>query len=242
MPSTVTAVPRVAPAVSTVARPLAAPARPGLPPRDAELTGRLMVGDEDAFRELVAGWGPGLMRLAGCYLSSRASAEEAVQETWIAVLSGLTGFEGRSSLRTWVSRVLINMAKARARQEGRAVPVSELYGDRFGTAAPRGGGRPADDTAARCWTSMAAPAPWYDAPEPAALAAETRRALCDALLRLPERQRIVVTLRDIYGYTSKEICELLDLSPVNQRVLLHRARAALRIGLDWYYAERGGKS
>ena len=242
MPSTVTAVPRVAPAVSSVAPPLSAPVRPGPAPRGAELTGRLLAGDEGAFGELVVGWGPGLLRLAGRYLSSRASAEDVVQETWIAVLSGLTGFEGRSSLRTWVFRVLINTAKTRARQEGRTVLVSELYDDRPGPAAARGGVRPADDGAARCWTSAAAPAPWHDAPEPAALAAEARRALCDALLRLPERQRSIVTLRDVCGYTSKEICELLELSPVNQRVLLHRARAALRDGLDWYYAERRGQS
>ena len=241
MPSRVTGTPRVAPAVSSAVPQLAAPARQGPPPRDAELTGRLLARDEDTFREVVAGWGPGLLRLAGGYLSSRASAEEVVQETWIAVLSGLTGFQGRSSLRTWVSRVLINTAKARARQEGRTVPVSELY-DHCGPAAPRGGIRPADDAAARYWTSVPAPALWHDAPEPAALAAETRRVLCDALLRLPERQRSVVTLRDACGYTSEEICQLLDLSPVNQRVLLHRARAALCDGLDWYYAERRGQS
>jgi RNA polymerase sigma-70 factor (ECF subfamily) len=209
-----------------------------LPLRDAELVGRLLAGDEDTFREVVAGWGPGLLRLARYYLSSRASAEEVVQETWMAVLSGLTGFQGRSSLRTWVFRVLINTAKTRAQQEVRTVPISGLDDDRFGVPAARSGFRHADETAAGCWTSVAAPVPWHDAPEPAMLAAEARRALCDALLKLPERQRNVVTLRDVHGFTNEEICELLDLSPVNQRVLLHRARAALRDALDSYYAER----
>ena len=117
MHSRVTGTPRVAPAVSSAVPQLAAPARQGPPPRDAELTGRLLARDEDTFREVVAGWGPGLLRLAGGYLSSRASAEEVVQETWIAVLSGLTGFQGRSSLRTWVSRVL-HRARGAARWPG----------------------------------------------------------------------------------------------------------------------------
>lgn len=233
-----TAAPRMAPASSSVVPEPAAPAQQGLAPRDAELVGRLLAGDEDSFREMVAGWGPGLLRVAGCYLSSRASAEEVVQETWIAVLSGLTGFQGRSSLRTWVFRVLINTAKARARQEVRTVPVPGLGDDCHGPPAP-GAFRHADDAAAGGWTSVAASSPWHDAPEPAVLAGEAWRALDDALLRLPERQRSVVMLRDVRGYTGKEICDLMELSPVNQRVLLHRARAAPRDGLDSHYAERG---
>jgi RNA polymerase sigma-70 factor (ECF subfamily) len=156
----------------------------------------------------------------------------------MALLSGLTGFQGRSSLRTWVFRVLINTAKARAQQEVRMVPVPGLEGERFGLPAARSGFRHADEAVRGCWTSVAAPAPWYDAPEPATLAAEARDALRGALLRLPERQRNVVALRDIHGFTSAEICELLDLSRVNQRVLLHRARTALRDALNSYYAER----
>ena len=231
-----TTAPRVEPAVNSGASHVAVPS--GSPRRDAELVGRLLAGDEDTFREVVAGWGPGLLRLAGYYLSSRASAEEVVQETWMALLSGLTGFQGRSSLRTWVFRVLINTAKARAQQEVRMVPVPGLEGERFGLPAARSGFRHADEAVRGCWTSVAAPAPWYDAPEPATLAAEARDALRGALLRLPERQRNVVALRDIHGFTSAEICELLDLSRVNQRVLLHRARTALRDALNSYYAER----
>jgi RNA polymerase sigma-70 factor (ECF subfamily) len=228
-----TAAPRGAPAVGS------GPAGShGLPLRDAELVGQLLARNEGTFREVVASWGPGLLRMAGNYLSSHASAEEVVQETWMAVLGGLAGFQGRSSLRTWVFRVLINTAKARAQQEGRTVPVAELDDDRFGRPAPRGGFRRGDKADSGCWISVAAPAPWHDAPEPATLAAEAQEALRAALLRLPERQLSVVTLRDIHGFTNAEICELLDLSAANQRVLLHRARTALRDALNSYYAER----
>jgi RNA polymerase sigma-70 factor, ECF subfamily len=205
--------------------------------QDAQLISRLLAGDEDAFRAVVAAWGPGLLHVAGYYISSRASAEEAVQDTWIAVLSGLAGFQGRSSLKTWVFRVLINTAKARALREARTVPVPVADEDPQGAAAPGTVRRPADEQAAGRWTSVAAPGAWHEAPEPAALAAEARRALVDALVRLPHRQRSVVALRDVYGYTSAETCDLLGLSPANQRVLLHRGRAALRDALGWYYAE-----
>ena len=208
------------------------------PVPDAELVLRLLAGDEDAFRAVVVAWGPGLLRTAGYYLSSRASAEDAVQETWMAVLSGLDGFQGRSSLKTWVFRVLINTAKARALKETRAVPRPAFDGEHHGPAVAASAFRGADQPAAGTWTSVAAPAPWQDAPESAALAVEAGRALSDALSRLPYRQRVVVTLRDVHGFSSAEICELLELSPVNQRVLLHRARAALRDSLDSYYAER----
>jgi RNA polymerase sigma-70 factor, ECF subfamily len=203
--------------------------------QDAQLRNRLLAGDEDAFRRVVAAWGPGMLHVAGSYISSRASAEEAVQDAWIAVLSGLAGFQGRSSLRTWAFRVLINTAKARALREARTVPVPVADAD--GAPAPGAGRHPRDAQAAGRWTSVAAPHAWHEAPEPAALAAEARRALVEALVKLPHRQRSVVTLRDVYGYTSAEACDLLDLSPANQRVLLHRGRAALRDGLGSYYAE-----
>jgi RNA polymerase sigma-70 factor (ECF subfamily) len=204
---------------------------------DAQLVVRLLAGDEDAYRAVVAEWGPGLLRTARSYLSSRASAEEAVQETWIAVLSGLGGFQGRSSLKTWVFRVLINTAKSRAVKDARTVPLSALEDGRPDPAA-RGVLRRAEEAASRGWISVAAPAGWQHAPEHALLATEAQRALARALLRLPPRQRTVVTLRDVYGYTSSETCDLLELTPVAQRVLLHRGRVALRGGLGSYYAER----
>lgn len=203
-------------------------------PGDAQLVVRLLAGDEDAFRAVVIEWGPGLLRTARCYLSSRASAEETVQETWAAVLSGLHNFQGRSSLKTWVFRVLVNRAKSRAVKEARTVPLSALARKRTDSAPPGGVLSRAGEVTPGSWTS-AAPAPWQYTPELAVLAAEARQALAWALLKLPYRQRAVVTLRDVHGYTSAETCDLLKLTPVNQRVLLHRGRAALRDGLDSYY-------
>lgn len=197
---------------------------------------RLMAGDEDAYRAVVAEWGPSLLRAARAYLSSRAAAEEAVQETWIAVLSGLEGFQGRSSLKTWVFRVLINIARSRAVNEARTVPLSALQGQQD-PAAPGSVLHHVDAAAPRRWISVAAPVPWRSAPEAALLAAEGQHALACALLAVPRRQRAVVTLRDIYGCTSSETCELLELTQVAQRVLLHRGRAALRAGLGSYYAD-----
>jgi RNA polymerase sigma-70 factor (ECF subfamily) len=205
--------------------------------QDAQLRTRLLAGDEDAFRAVVAAWGPGMLHVAGYYISSRASTEEVVQDTWIAVLGGLAGFQGRSSLKTWVFRVLVNTAKARALREARTVPVPLADEDPQVAAAPGTVPRPGAEHAAGRWTSVAAPDVWHEAPEAAALAAEARRAVADALVKLPHRQRSVVTLRDVYGYTSTETCDLLGLSPANQRVLLHRGRAALRDGLGSYYAE-----
>jgi RNA polymerase sigma-70 factor (ECF subfamily) len=205
---------------------------------DDQLVVRLLAGDEDTYRAVVAEWGPGLLRTARTYLSSRASAEEAVQETWMAVLCGLGGFQGRSSLKTWVFRVLVNTAKSRAAKDARTVPLSALEDEGPDPAAPGSVLRRADEAASRSWVSVAAAAGWQNAPEAALLATEAQRAVACALLRLPPRQRAVVTLRDVHGYTSSETCDLLDLSPVAQRVLLHRGRAALRGDLGSYYAER----
>ena len=198
-----------------------------------------MAGDEDAYRTVVAEWGPGLLRTALIYLSSRASAEEAVQETWIAVLSGLAGFQGRSSLKTWVFRVLANIAKSRAVEDARTVPLSALRDRNHDPMAPGAVLQHEVEAASRCWISVAAPLPWQNAPEPAVLASEAQHVLAGALMRLPRRQRAVVALRDVYGYTSPEACDVLELTPVSQRVLLHRGRAALRGRLASYYADDG---
>ena len=195
-----------------------------------------MAGDEDAYRAVVAEWGPSLLRAARTYLPSRASAEEAVQETWVAVLGGLPRFEGRSSLKTWVFRVLVNIAKSRAVKDARTVPLSALGDERHDPTVPGGVHQRAEE-APGCWISVAAPLPWQNAPESAVLATEAQHALAGALLRLPRRQRAVVTLRDVYGYTSSEACDLLEVTPAAQRVLLHRGRAALRGRLGSYYAD-----
>ena len=215
------------------------------PPRspaaeDGELVERLRQGDEQAFAHLVSGWSPVMLRVARGHVSTDASCEEVVQETWMAVIRGLDGFEGRSSLRTWVFRILTNLAKTRGVREARSVPLSSwapqedsgptVDPDRF---------RGPDDQYPHNWTPVGKPTPWEPGPEQSAVAAETRQLLGRALGGLPERQRAVVTLRDVHGLSSEEVCEALQLSPENQRVLLHRGRAKLRGVLEDYYRGAG---
>src|SRR3954454_22135172 len=225
--------------VSTVA----AAGLPGGSGAQAELLERLRAGDRTAFAELVDGWSPVLLRVALLHVSTRASAEEIVQETWLAVITQLDRFEGRSSVKTWVFRILENLARTRGRREARSVPWSTAFPE------PRepDGGRPTvdprrfrgpEDRWPGGWTLAGRPAPWHPPPEDAAVAAELRRHLGDALAELPERQRTVVELRDVHGLTSDEVCVRLELSPANQRVLLHRGRARLRARLEDVYRER----
>ena len=203
---------------------------------DGELVDRLRRGEERAFAEVVSSWSPMMLRVARGHVSTDASCEEVVQETWMAVVRGLGAFEGRSSLRTWVFRILTNLAKTRGMREARSVPMSSwrpaaeagptVDPDRF---------RSADDQYPHNWTPVGAPAAWQPGPEQSAVAAETRQLLGGALRELPDRQRTVVTLRDVHGLTSDEVCSLLGLSSANQRVLLHRGRAKLRAVLEDYY-------
>lgn len=183
---------------------------------------RLRAGDEAAFAEIVRAWSPAMLRVARAHVRTHASAEEVVQEAWLGVLRSLPGFEGRATLRTWVFRILVHTARRRGRVEAR-VTVSGPTVD-----PPRF--RDADDEYPGHWRDDAAPAEW--GPEPAALAAEFREVLARALAGLPERQRAVVELRDVHGLDGDEVCELLHLTPANQRVLLHRGRARLRAVLE----------
>lgn len=198
-------------------------------PSDEELLTRVRSGDESAFAALVTrhqGW---LVRLARTRVPSQAVAEEVAQETWLALLTGLDRFEGRSSLRTWLARVAINQAITRGTRERRSVPFSALEGageessgptvdaDRFG---PDGG-----------WTTPPGP---LRLPADRAEDGELREHLRAALAELPERQRLVVALRDVEGWTGEEVAQALDLSPENQRVLLHRGRARLQAALAPY--------
>jgi len=205
-------------------------------PADDALLARLRDGDESAFAGLVTRWSPMMLRVARSHVSTDASSEEIVQETWLAVIRGLDAFEGRSSLRTWVFRILTNLAKTRGVREARSVPMSSwrptddggptVDPDRFQSS----GGEYAHN-----WTPVGAPVPWEPGPEQSAVAAEIRRLLAAALADLPDRQRHVVTLRDVHGLSSEEVCGTLDLSQANQRVLLHRGRARLRTVLEDYY-------
>lgn len=184
--------------------------------------------DESAFRVLVESWTPLMTHVARAHVSTDASAEEVVQDTWVGFLRGIDTFEGRSSLRTWTFRILTNIAKSRGAREHRMVPQSSasptLDPSRF---------RGPDDEFPGGWKVF--PIRW-PAPDDSAVEAETAAAIREQIAALPERQRAVITLRDVHGFTSQEVCELLDLSPANQRVLLHRARAAVRGVLEDRYA------
>ena len=216
-------------------------------PSDEAVVSRLRAGDEAMFALVLDTWSPGLRRLARGYVTTDASADEVVQDTWVAVIRGLDGFEGRSALRTWVYRILVNTAKTRAVREARTVPSEELFaGDTGPTVDParfRGSGSPGrrswnpfqrqGDPAAGTWLNP--PAAW-PSPESSAVARETRTEIARALAELPERQRIVVALRDADGWSSEEVCEIMGISAGNQRVLLHRGRAALRTRLEEYFS------
>jgi len=201
---------------------------------DAQVVAALRARDEDTFRRLVREWHPSLLRVAQIFVPSRAVAEEVVQETWLRVLGALERFEGRSSLRTWVFRILVNTAKTRAQREGRVIPFSSLQEPGRVPEAAVDADRFLPDDHDRHpggWASPPRPLP-----EERLLAAETRDRIAAAIDALPASQRAVISLRDVEGWTSEEVCNALDLTEVNQRVLLHRARAKVRRALEAYLA------
>ena len=201
---------------------------------DSDLVAALRAGDETAFAAIVNDWSRPMLTLARGFVSSGASAEEVVQDTWLAVLKGLDHFEGRSSLRTWVFRILVNTAKTRGVREHRTVPWSSLAGEDAGPSLDPALFQSAGEAFPGHW--RAAPAAWPAevAVEGSVLAGELRREVRTVLDTLPERQRIVLTLRDVLGHSSDEVCTMLEISQANQRVLLHRARTAVRAGLAAY--------
>jgi RNA polymerase sigma-70 factor (ECF subfamily) len=194
----------------------------------------LRAGDEEAFRELVREWHAPLLRVARIFTPSSAVAEEVVQETWLRVLGALDRFEGRSTLKTWVFRILVNTAKTRAQREGRTIPFSALQDPARVPEPAVDPSRffPPDDPAHPGGWS----APPRDLPEERLLAAETRERIAAAIEALPPNQRAVISLRDVEGWSSDEVRNALDLSEVNQRVLLHRARSKVRAALEDYFA------
>lgn len=227
------------------ATPVMPAPRPGQEPgdaeaaaRDADVVERLRGGDEGAFAQIVDAWSPSLLRVARTFVSTDASAQEIVQETWLAVVKGVGRFEGRSSLRTWVFRILTNLGKTRGVREARAVPWSSLGpADGEPTVDPSRF-RDGNDQYPHNWTPAGAPTVWEPSPEDALLAGEIRGEVARALEDLPDRQRVVVSLRDVHGLSSDEVCAALDISAGNQRVLLHRGRAQLRLVLEDYYRGR----
>lgn len=216
--------------------------RPTPTPRadDAELVRRLRAGDEATFRELVDAWSPAMLGLARSFVGSSQSAEDVVQDAWLGVLRGLDGFEGRSSLRSWVFTIVVNRGRTRGAREARTVAWSTLAPDSAdaGPTVDPARFQGADGRYPGGWTSTGVPQRWDEAPERSALAREAIALVEAALEELPPRQRVVVTLRDVHGLTAEETCETLDITAANQRVLLHRGRAALRAELERYYRGR----
>jgi RNA polymerase sigma-70 factor, ECF subfamily len=202
-------------------------------PADTVIVTRLRERDESMFAALIDAWSPGMLRAARAYVADDHTAQDVVQEAWLGVLRGIGRFEERSSVRTWVYRILINCAKTRGIRDARAVPLSSLApaGEELGPAVDPARFQGPGDPYPGFWAS--APPAW-PSPEEGALAGEMRRHLAEALAQLPARQRIVVTLRDVAGYSSEDVSELLDITQANQRVLLHRGRTALRASLERY--------
>jgi len=199
---------------------------------------RLRRGDEQAFDQLVRAWWPPMLRVARGFVSTDASAQEVVQDTWLVVIRGLAGFEGRSSLRTWVFRILVNIAKTRGVKEQQTIPLSAVAADEDTgpTVDPSRFRDPGDPEWPRHWTPAGTPRRWDTDPEAEVIRGEVRDVVSAAVGALPPRQREVVVLRDVQGFDSGEVCELLRMTAENQRVLLHRGRAKVRAALEIYYA------
>jgi RNA polymerase sigma-70 factor (ECF subfamily) len=204
-----------------------------MPPDESALVARLRQGDSRAFRDLVTAHQASLLRLASTFVPSMAVAEEVVQETWIAVIRGIDRFEQRSALKTWITRILVNIARTKGVKERRTVPMGSLLSDaadhnrdnaavspdRFVGPAKRG-----------VWAQP--PARWSELPEEVVLSSATVTKVIDTVRLLPEQQKWVVMLRDVEDWSSSEVCEALGLTEVNQRVLLHRGRSTLRNMLE----------
>jgi RNA polymerase sigma-70 factor (ECF subfamily) len=201
---------------------------------DHALVAGLRAGDRRAFETLIERHHASMLRVASLFVRDRAVADEVAQETWLAVLEGIDRFEERSSLKTWIFRILTNRAKTRAQREGRSVPLSALRppagepavdADRFLGGAPEPG----------AWASP--PRDWETIPEERLLSQETLGLVARAIEELPAAQREVIRLRDVDGWTAEEVCDVLGITDGNQRVLLHRARSKVRQALEDYLEE-----
>ncbi len=201
---------------------------------DGELAAALRAGDEQAFGELVDRHYSAMLRVARSFVATKEAAEDVVQETFLGVIQGIDRFEGRSSLRTWMFRILVNRARTRGEREGRTRPFSSI-------AAAAEDDEPAVDpdrfAADGRWVGFWSASPSVEhLPEAKVLAVEIGDHLSRAIDGLPPAQRTVLELRDVRGFSSTEVCELLDISEANQRVLLHRARSKARTALERYLA------
>jgi RNA polymerase sigma-70 factor (ECF subfamily) len=206
------------------------------PRNDAELVAALRAGDEAAFTALVDELTPALMRVALMHVPSRAVAEEVVGDTWLGVIKGIDRFEGRSALRTWIFQILLNIARTRGKREKRTLPFASLR-----RRAEEGTDEPAVDPdrfqASGAW---ARPPQEWEGVDAQIESDETRRVLLDAIAALPPRQRDVIALRDIQGYSAEEARNALGVEETNQRVLLHRARSKVRAALEKHMEAANG--
>ena len=203
--------------------------------QDLALVAALRGGDETAFMMLVERYQPAMLRIARMYVSTNAVAEDVVQDAWVGVLKGLDGFEGRSSLRTWIFRILVNTAKTRGQREARSLPFSSVW------AADPDGESSVDSDRFLPLGHPFSPGAWAEPPvegestrEERLLSKEALTVVSRAIEALPPNQREVIRLRDVLGWPSSEVRNALDISETNQRVLLHRARTKVRRALESY--------
>ena len=209
--------------------------RPGLAVdgSESQLVAALRRRDEAAFVALVKRYHGLMLRVAYAQVKNRSACEEVVQETWLAVIKGIDSFEGRSSLRTWMFRILTYQASARSERDGRQIPFSALASADAAATDP-------SVEPSRFFPRDHSPRPFFwvsdprDWPEDALLAKEVRSVICATVGQLPDSQRVVIILRDLEGWTAAEVCEVLGIGDGNQRVLLHRARSRVREALDRY--------
>jgi RNA polymerase sigma-70 factor, ECF subfamily len=218
-----------------VASAVGVEARPGADRGEQDLVDALRAGDQAAFAVLVERLHPSMIRVAQQYVSDRSTAEGVAQEAWLAVLRGLDRFEGRSSLKTWIFGILLNCARARLRRDRRTVPFSAMstaVDEPFEPAVEASRFRGPSDPFPGGWVSF--PPSWGDSPDRRLLASEAREHIRTAIQALPPQQRQVITLRDVEGCSAEEVCNVLQLSESNQRVLLHRGRSKVRRALERY--------
>jgi RNA polymerase sigma-70 factor (ECF subfamily) len=197
---------------------------------ERELVAALRARDEAAFTQLVEEYSPAMLRLARLYVPTRALAEEVVQEAWLGVLRGIDRFEGRSSLKTWIFRILVNTAKTRGVREARSIPFSSLARAEVGEAEPA-----VDPERFGPEGGWLAPPP--ELPESQLLGGELRELVDRTIASLPPAQATVITMRDVEGFDAQTVCNVLEIGETNQRVLLHRARSKVRQALEEYLAE-----
>jgi RNA polymerase sigma-70 factor (ECF subfamily) len=202
-------------------------------PDEVEMLARLRARDERAFERLVEQHHGTMLSVARMYVKTHATAEEVVQDAWLGVIRGLDGFEGRSSLKTWIMRIVVNAALRRGVRDARTVPFSSLEPEGTEAAVDPDRFRGPDDGFPGHWNRY--PSDWRSLPENVVTGQETTEVVMRTIAELPAQQRTVISMRDVHGWTAEEVCAALDLSPGNQRLLLHRARSRLRAALERHF-------